>query len=229
MENLRYNRAFKKGMIAIVVCTLIVAILLIGILVGIIQYHTLVSDMLPTKATITDIDLQIHYKGPNEQEIYITYKVDGTVYERELETDTTISFSAGRGAHYSVGDTVDIFYDPQNPERIAAPRSVTVGYFWLIGSALFLVFCLWIMWCMVKNKKRFLLTQAEYDKEGEDIKKGKILKKEQKKLLKAERKKKNAKARKIGKIILIVVGALVGAFVLFLLFGQLLISLGYGK
>lgn len=229
MENLRYNRAFKKGVIAIVVCTLIVTILLIGILVGIIQYHTLVSDMLPTKATITDIDLQIHYQGPNEQEIYVTYVVDGTVYERELETDTTISFSAGRGAHYSVGDTIDIFYDPQNPERIAAPRSVKVGYFWLIGSFLFLLFCLWILWEMIKHSKRFLLTQAEYDKEGEDIKKGKILKKEQKKLLKAERKKKNAKARKVGKVILIVFGAILCLFVLYLLFGWLLISLGYGE
>ena len=228
MENLRYNRAFKKGMIAIAVCLFVAVILFIGVLVGVIQYHSLVSDMLPTQATITDIDLVIHYKGSNEQEIYVTYEVDGTVYERELETDTTISFSAGRGADYSVGDTIDIFYDPQNPERIAAPRSVKVGYFWLIGSFLFLLFCLWILWEMIKHSKRFLLTQAEYDKEGEEIKKSKISKKEQKKLLKAERKKKHAKARKVGKVILIVLGAILFLFVLYLLFGWLLISLGYG-
>jgi hypothetical protein len=88
--------------------------------------------MQSLEATIVDIDLDIHIRGPDEQEIYIEYEVDGITYSRELKTDTAISFTAGSGAHYSVGDKIDIFYDPQNPEIIASPRSVCVGYFCLI-------------------------------------------------------------------------------------------------
>ena len=37
----------------------------------------------------------------------------------------------------------------------------------------------------------------------------------------------NPKAKKVGKIILILLGLIVGAFVLYILFGLFLISLGY--
>ena len=64
-------------------------------------------------------------------------------------------------------------------------------------------------------------------KEGEEIKKSKAKAKKQKERIKAEKRKKYAKARKVFKVILIVLAVPLGAFILFLLFGALLIALGY--
>lgn len=227
MTKKRYNRVFKKGIAAIMFCVLLMGATFALSAVSAVQYHNLIADMEPLKATITDIDLKIHYKGPNEQEIFITYTVDGKVYNREWQTDTTVSFGAGRAAHYSIGDEVDIFYDPQNPERIAAPRSMKVGYFWLFGSLFFLLLALWALFWMLRHHKRFLVTEEEYIEEGLELKRSKLKEKQRKKQEKQKRRKKYAGARRIGRIILIVLGVLVGAFVLYLLFGLLLVSLGY--
>ena len=227
VSDLRYNRAFKKGLAAIFFCIILFGSVVVFFIVSKIQYDQLVSGMKPLEATIVDIDLDIHVKGPDEQEIYIEYVVDGVVYSRELETDTAISFTAGTGANYSIGDKIAIFYDPQNPEIIASPRSMSVGYFWLIFALLSLGLVLFALSMVIKSRRKFLVTREEYDKEGEELKRSKLAEKQQKKQDKLERKNRHPKARKIGKIILIVLGALVGAFILYLLFGLLLISLGY--
>jgi len=227
MTKMRYNRAFKKGIVAILFCIILFSSIVTFFVVSKIQYDQLVSDMKSIEATIVDVDYHTRRKGLDWQEIYIEYEVDGIIYGRELETDTVISFRAGIGAHYSVGDKVPIFYNPQNPEIIASPRSVSVGIFWLIFALFFLGLVLFSLWWMIKSRQKFLVTQAEYDKEGEELKRSKLAEKQQKKQAKIERKNKHQKARKIGRIILIVLGCLIGMFVLYLLFGLLLISLGY--
>lgn len=215
MTKMRYNRAFKKGIVAILFCIILFSSIVTFFVVSKIQYDQLVSDMKSIEATIVDVDYHTRRKGWDWQEIYIEYEVDGIIYGRELETDTVISFRTGIGAHYSVGDKVPIFYNPQNPEIIASPRSVSVGIFWLIFALFFLGLVLFSLWWMIKSRQKFLVTQEEYDKEGEDLKKSKLAKKRQKKQDKFERKKNNFKARKILKIILISIVALIVAFLLF--------------
>lgn len=227
VSDLRYNRAFKKGLAAILFCTILFSSIVVFFVISKIQYDQLISDMESLEATIVDVDYHIRRKGLDWQEIYIEYEVDGIVYSRELKTDTAISFRAGSGAYYSIGDKVPIFYDPQNPEIIASPRSMSVGYFWLIFALFFLGLVLFSLWWMIKSRQKFLVTQEQYDKEGEELKRSKLAEKNLKKQMKLERKNRHPKARKIGKIILIVLGSLVGAFILYLLFGLLLISLGY--
>ena len=215
MSDLRYNRAFKKGIAAILFCTVLFSSIVVFFIVSKIQYDQLVSDMEPIEATIVDVDYHTRRKGLDWQEIYIEYEVDGIIYGRELETDTVISFRAGSGAHYSIGDKVPIFYNTQNPEIIASPRSVSVGYFWLIFALFFLGIALFALWSMIKSRHKFLVTQAEYDKEGKELKRSKLAKKQHKKQNKLERKKNNFKARKILKIILFSIVALIGAFLIF--------------
>ena len=227
MEKLRYNRTFKQGMTGVLIFILISGLIFVLSVISKIQYDAIVSNMERIEATIIDIDWNRHRRGPNEQEIYISYEVDGTVYERQLGTDTSVSFAAGMGAHYSVGDKVEIFYDPQNPEVIASPRSVVVGYFYMGISALSLAGGGCLLFFLLKHKRKFLVTQAEYEKEGEEIKKSKAKAKKQKERIKAEKRKKYAKARKVFKVILIVLAVPLGAFILFLLFGALLMALGY--
>ena len=151
MENLRYNRAFKKALAAIFFCIALFGSIVVFFVISQIQYTRLTSGMESIEATIVDIDYRAHRRGPGEQKIYIEYVVDGVVYSRKLETDTTISFAAGRGAHYSIGDQVPIFYDPQNPEIIASPRSQLVGVFWLILALLFSSIVLFALCWMILN------------------------------------------------------------------------------
>ena len=152
MSDLRYNRAFKKGLAAISFCTILFSSIVVFFIVSKIQYDQLVSDMNPLEATVVDTDYDFHVKGPGEQEIYIEYVVDGVVYSRELKTDTIISFAAGTGAHYSIGDKIPIFYDPQNPGIIASSRSQSVGIFWLIFALLSLAVVLFALWQMIKSE-----------------------------------------------------------------------------
>ena len=181
MTKMRYNRAFKKGIVAILFCIILFSSIVTFFVVSKIQYDQLVSDMKSIEATIVDVDYHTRRKGLDWQEIYIEYEVDGIVYNRKLKTDTAISFRAGSGAHYSVGEKVQIFYNPQNPEIIASPRSVSVGYFWLIFALFSLGLVLFVLWWMIKSRQKFLVTQDEYDKEGEELKKSKLTKKQQKK------------------------------------------------
>ena len=215
MSDLRYNRVFKKGLAAILFCTVLFSSIVIFFIVSKIQYDQLVSDMKLIEATIVDVDYHARRKGLDWQEIYIEYAVNGIVYNRELKTDTAIFFRAGTGAHYSVGERVQIFYNPQSPEIIASPRSVSVGYFWLIFALFFLCLVLFALWYVIKRRHKFLVTQEEYDKEGEELRRSKLAKKQQKKQDKLKRKKNSVKIRKILKIILISIVALIVAFLLF--------------
>ena len=62
MNKRRYNRALKKGIAAILFC-----ILLFGSIVVLkVQYDKLVSGMKSIEATIVDIDLDVHVRGPDE-------------------------------------------------------------------------------------------------------------------------------------------------------------------
>ena len=227
MEKLRYNRAFKNGIVAIIFCIILFCSVIAFFVISKIQYDQLVSDMESLEATIVDVDRHVRRKGLNWQDIYIEYAVDGIVYNRELKTDTAISFRAGSGAHYSVGEKVQIYYNPQNPEIIASPRSQSVGIFWLIFALFFLSLVLFALWWMIKSRRKFLVTLDEYFKEGEELKRIKSENRKNKKQAKSERKNRHPKVRKILKVILIVLCCLVGAFILYLLFGLLLMSFGY--
>ena len=224
---MRYNRAFKRGISAFIFCILLFGSIIAFFVAAKVQFNGLVADMKTVEATIVDIDLDIHIKGPDEQEIYIEYVIDGVVYSRELKTDTKISFTAGTGANYSVGDKIEIFYDSENPEIIASPRSMSVGYFWLAFACLSLALVVLCFFWMIKHRRKFLVTQEEYDKEKEEAKATKKAEREEKKKRKAERKNKHPYLRKIGKIVLIVLCSIVGAFILFLLFGGFLKLIGY--
>jgi hypothetical protein len=78
---------------------------------------------------------------------------------------------------------------------------------------------------MLKNRRKFQVTQKEYEKEGEELKRSKAEAKRQKKQARMERKNRHPLARKIWRMIWIVLGCLVGAFALYILLGSLLMAL----
>ena len=182
MEKLRYNKAFRDGIIAIMFCVLLAAAFIVPPIIAKIQYNNLVSGMKSVEATIVDVDLDINVRGPDEQEIYITYKVDGVVYNRELSTDTKIAFAAGTGTDYSVGDRLDIFYNPQNPNEIATPLSVKAGNIYIVIGLAFLALVMVALILMLKKRKNFLVTKEEYELEKRKRKNSELLNKSGKKI-----------------------------------------------
>lgn len=182
MEKLKYNKAFRDGIIAIIFCVLLAAAFIVPPIIAKIQYNNLVSSMKSVEATIVDIDLDINVRGPDEQEIYITYKVDGVVYNRELSTDTKIAFAAGTGTDYSVGDRLDIFYNPQNPNEIATPLSVKAGNIYIVIGLAFLALVMVALILMLKKRKNFLVTKEEYEREKRKRKNSELLNKSGKKI-----------------------------------------------
>ena len=76
MKKLRYNRVFKQGICAILFCIVLSSSMVIFSLVSKIQYDQLISNMESIEATIVDIDLEYHRKGPNVQKIGIEYVVE---------------------------------------------------------------------------------------------------------------------------------------------------------
>ena len=181
MEKLRHNRVFKEGLTALLFCVLLCGFIIASFIVSKVQYDSLISKMKPIEATVVDVDWNYPRRGHPNQKIHITYEVDGATYSRKLGTDTKISFSSGTYAHYSVGDKIGIFYDPQDPGVIASPRSLGVGYVCMCGASVFLVFVLFLLLWVVKHHRRFLVTQQEYEKEKEKRKMSKAARKKQKK------------------------------------------------
>ena len=222
LEKLRYNRTFKSGVATLLFCIILVSSIVVFFVISKQQYDDLVSNMESIEARVVDVDYDFHVRGPNEQKVYVEYDVDGKSYSRELKTDTTISFAAGTLASYSVGDEVSIFYDPQNPEIIAVPRTVKMGYFWLIFAIVSLLFFLFLLVVVIKNRRRLLVTPEEYEKEGEGIKKAKKEKRKAKKEKRMARKEKRKANRQkllpILKAILILIAALMVGFILFYFF-----------
>ena len=231
MAKLRFNRTFKNAMWVIAFCILLFGGTVVFSVVAKIQYDAFVADMESVVATIVDIDLDMHVKGPSEQEIYVIYEVDGVTYNRELKTDTPISFAPGTGTNFSEGDRIRIFYDPHDPETIASSLSVRVGYFYMNLGVAGLALMLFTLGYMLRHTDRFLVTQKEYEKEEENLRKIKLEEKRQREQQEAERQKKYAKvnaiSNKICKVILIIWAVLFGAFLLFVLFGLLLKAFGY--
>ena len=231
MSKLRYNRTFKRGILTILFCILLFGSVVVFAIVAKVQFNALVADMKTVEATVVNIDYNVHVKGPDEQELYVTYVVDGETYTRGLKTDTTFSFSAGVGAHYSVGDTVEIFYAPHDPSVIAVSRSVYVGNYYMAIGIISLGLVLFAMYWMLKRSRTFLVTQEEYEREKDEIKRRKNARKKEKKLSRteqrAEARRKHPVVCKITKVMLIVLSSVMGAFVLFILFGMLLNALGY--
>ena len=123
MKKLRYNKNFIGIITVVSICILVSMGVVVSTVISKIQYKILVADMKTIEATVTEIDRENTRRGPDIQEIHITYKVDNKIYNRELKTDTTVSFAAGIETNYLVGDKLVIFYNPQDPNIIATPLS----------------------------------------------------------------------------------------------------------
>lgn len=169
---MRYNKTFKGGIVAILLCCLLSGAILTVSMISKLQYNEITQNMITTDATITDIKTDYHSSryGGYDQEMQIVYAVDGKTYNRELATDTKIAFQAGYRTHFSVGDVVKIYYNPENPMEIATELSSEHAVNMMIFSGAFLVFMVAILVTAIITRKRFLISEKDYEKERVDKK-----------------------------------------------------------
>lgn len=230
MAKLRYDQNFKSGMAVLILCILLFGGVIVFGVVARVQYAELTAGMLPTEAVVLDVDLDVHVKGPDEQELYIRYEVEGRVYERELKTDTAVSFSPGVGASYREGDGIEILYDPADPTVIATPRSLWVGNFYMAVGGIGLGLILLSLILVLKKRRQYLVTREDYEKEKLAAKQRRLNEKEWKAEARAKRwRPKTAPwlTRVILWALLALLLILLRLFIGFLLFGSFLIALGY--
>ncbi len=167
MSKVRYNKTFKGGIVTILFCCLLFGFVFTMSIISMIQYNDVTKDMLTTKATIIDIKIDHHSSkyGSYDQEMQIVYVVDGKIYSRELATDTPVAFEAGYRTLFSVGDTVVIYYSPENPMKIATSLSMDHAVGMMIFSGVSLAFMVAILITVIITRKRFIITEQEYNKE----------------------------------------------------------------
>jgi|GEM_PF-1713116 len=130
-----------------------VALMAFGI-VFLAQYSAARAGMVKTVATVVDTNLSGISKYGHTQDIIVSYEVNGEKYEREIGSDTSISFDAGAYAHASEGDKVNIYYDAADPNRIVAERSQIVSIVAIAFSALSFAFFTAILIVTVKANKK---------------------------------------------------------------------------
>lgn len=173
MSGMRYHKTFKWGIVSLLFCFLLFGVMFTMSIISKLQYDEITQNMLTTNAMITDIKID-HYSfkyGNYEQEMQIVYVVDGKTYNRELATDTKNAFEAGFRTHFSVGDVVEIYYNPENPMEIATELSSKHSVNTMIFTGACLIFLVAICISVIITRKRFLISEEEYKKEKADKKK----------------------------------------------------------
>ncbi len=167
MSRMKYSKTFWNGLIAILFCCILFGGVMTMAIVSRVQYNEITQNMLTTNATITEIKIDHHSSkyGGYDQEMQIVYVVDGHAYNRELATDTSISFEAGYRTHFSVGDVVEIYYNPDDPMEIATRLSDNHAGGMMIFSGVALAFMVAILILCVVTRKNHLITEQEYKKE----------------------------------------------------------------
>lgn len=177
MNKKRYTTEFKSKVIFTIFITLLIGFFFIGSAISLIQYYTIIGEMQSNEAKIVDIEYDPGFRR-SSKDIYITYTIDGMTYNNQYKTEGMLIDDVSFQAHYSVGDTVEIFYDPNDPNIIAAPRSATVASGWLLVSVIPTIASICSLVYTLSNSHKYLVTQEEYKNEKEELRKVRALNKQ---------------------------------------------------
>ena len=144
----------KKGII------MSIGIMLIGLgyvvysVLAQIQYTQFVADCETCEAVVTKTIRDTHQNNfLGLEDVYITYTIGDTEYNRTLSTDTKIAFSQVL-TNFDVGEKVTIYYKPENPGKIATPESSKNGLLAAISGFIVFVFGLVLLINYIKKYKK---------------------------------------------------------------------------
>lgn len=160
MKNVRYNKNFTDGIAVVIFCFLISVIMIVVPVYEKAVYNNSVSCMENVEATISSVDYDETGRW-RKQKIQIAYTVEGKKTEVELKSDILFATGIWLGEEYSVGDKVNIFYNPVKPESIVVPLEHTNSNLVLSIGVIGLIISVMIFIFMVKNSHKFRLGTKE--------------------------------------------------------------------
>lgn len=144
----------KRGII-ISICIMLIGMGYVGYyIVAQIQYTQFVADCETCEAVVTKTVRDTHQNNFfGLEDVYITYTIGDTEYNRTLSTDTKIAFSQVL-TNFDVGEKVTIYYKPENPGKIATPESSKNGLLAAISGFIVFVFGLVLLINYIKKYKK---------------------------------------------------------------------------
>ena len=117
-----------KKFLPIIVSVLIIVLGIVFVVSGI---HTLATkDLYDSSVTATVVDVEEYWDNsdPENSQLvttcYIDYEVNGVKYEH---VESPVS-----DGNMEIGDTVEILYQSQNPEKISAPNITSGGIIFIV-------------------------------------------------------------------------------------------------
>ena len=121
--------------LTIILSAVFVVILgIVAVILGINALNTPIEKYSKTEAVVSDVEISYSYDEDNirteDHTVYVDYTVDGKEYKHILY---------GSDTNLNEGDTVNILYDPENPEKIATGNEKTSGVIFLIVGAVAIV------------------------------------------------------------------------------------------
>ncbi len=157
MPNMKYKKEYRNAMVIFFILLLVLGIIFTLMLIAEIDLRRTLPQMKITSATVTDIRHDYRRRGGYVQEIQILYSVEGEIYERELKSDTLFAPEAGWRTNYSEGDQLEIYYDPDDPSRIATELiSKRTAFFMLFSLAGFVLFLIVAVKLLQKRKENLI-------------------------------------------------------------------------
>ncbi len=172
MPKMKYNKQFRNGICALVIVLVIGIFLIASGIVSQVQFHELAEDMLTTEAHVTEVSTRRLGRWWTEWTIQVSHTVDSVTYSGELkvETETFITYYM---EDINVGDTARIMYNPNDPTEIATELSIKSSRSSLILPTLFVLIGFIALVVMIRRRKKYTITEAEYRREKEERKKRK--------------------------------------------------------
>lgn len=145
------KRIYLNTLIIILIAVLLWGCVSVALMLSRLQYNKQVADMIPVEATVVDTDLNVRSGLPDVMEVSITYEVDGVEYSGEM----TVSVNKrGSNPHYSAGDKANIFYDPENPAKIAYPNSADTEDVYRLAGYACVVLAVCVLEAVIKRKRK---------------------------------------------------------------------------
>ena len=125
--------------------------ILLGIVLGISDIN-FKKTAIETTATITNIYSHTNSDGDTDHTVYVEYTIDGVKYNEQLDIYKT---------NMQEGQSVQILYSPQNPQKISAVSSGTFFFMIPFGAIFFLIGFIPIVRQRKKEKfRKFMLANG---------------------------------------------------------------------
>lgn len=148
------DKSKRDGVIAIVFVMLLGFAIIGSFVASQVEYAEGKKDMKQCKATVTSVTKILdRHNVFGLKNVMIKYTVDGVEYQRDLSSNTGISFK-GNITNLKEGDKVEINYNPDDPMIISSETTQTTGLFLAFFGVFTVAFGVFVLVLAFRKKKK---------------------------------------------------------------------------